>query len=151
MVVSIGFVRAHPRRTTPASIHSHMGIREWILGKRLGNVQRLSYEVRVKFSEGTNENGTDFIVHRDAAALATAGKGAFDDDLIAILHRHAADHFQSACIVLEKELKGRLTLLVRNLLHAGDLADDDHFLTIIMLRVRDHFGKFQQLGGSWAA
>lgn len=125
-----------------------MGIQDWVLGKGLGNGEGLSYEVRVELVEGTNHNGTHFIVDRDAAALATARKCTLDNDLIAILHRHAADHFQGPSIVLEQELKCRLSLLVRDLLQPADLTHHDHFLPIVMLGMRDHLREFEQFGGS---
>ena len=125
-----------------------MGIEDWILGKDLGNREGLSYEVSIELVEGTHHNGTHFIVYRDAATLATAGKGAFDNDLIAILHRHAADHFQGPSIVLEHELKCRLSLFVCDLLQTADLTHHDHFLPIVMLGMRDDLGEFHQFGRS---
>ena len=149
MVVTWASVRAHILDARhPPLIHSRMGIEDWILGKGLGNGEGLSYEVSIELVEGTNHNGTHFIVDRDAAALATARKGALDNNLITILYGHAADHFQGPSIVLEQELECRPSLLVRDLLQTADLAHHDHFLPVVMLRMRDHLREFEQFGGS---
>jgi len=137
------------RITRAHDIHSHSlsyGNRGLGTGKGPRKPEGLSYEVSIELVEGTHDNGTHFIVYREAAALATAGKGALDDDLIAILHRDAADHFQGPSIVLEQELKRRPSLLVCDLLQTADLTHDDHFLPIVMLGMRDHLREFEQFG-----
>ncbi len=105
--------------------------------------ERLTYEVCFELIEGTDENRIHFIVDGDASALASAGKGSLDDDLIAFTNFAAADDFECARIVLQKKLEGRLTLLVRDGLNAIHLSHDHHFFAVIVLRTGDDVGHLQ--------
>ena len=113
-------------------------------GPRKG--ERLSYEVGVQLIERTDDYGIDFVVDRETTALASTSEGAFDDHLVAFLHRDTAGHFQSSCVVTQQELKRRLALFVGDGLHGIHLAHDHHFFAVIVLRVSNDFGQLHQLG-----
>ena len=106
----------------------------------------LSYEVGIELIERTNDDGAYFVVDRNATALASAGKRTLHDDLVALLHWNAADHFQCSGTVAKQELKGGLTLFVGNRLDPVYLTHDDDFFAVVVLRVRDHFGELHELG-----
>lgn len=106
----------------------------------------LSYEVGIELIERTNHDGADFVVDRNATTLASARKGTFHDDLVALLHRNTAGHFQCSGGVAQQELKGWLPLFVGNRLDRVYLTHDDDFFAVVVLRMRNHFRELHELG-----
>jgi len=95
-----------------------------------------------------DREGFDFVVDDRPSCLAKAREDAFHDDLVAFpdFNLPEANDFQGAGGVFQQKSIGRLALPVRRELDVGDLACDDHFLAVVLLRVREELGDFQEPG-----
>lgn len=58
--------------------------------------ETLSYQVGVELIERLYGERIHFVVDGEAAALSTPGERTFDDDLIPVLDRNSAGHFEHA-------------------------------------------------------
>ena len=103
-------------------------------------------EVGVQTIQGFDGESFNLVIHNGATDLAQTAEYTLNDHLVTFTDFRGAetDYFERAGLILKQEPVGRLTLAIRRQLHIHDLSGDDDILMVVLFRMGEKLGNFDQ-------